>query len=76
MASALSREMELMETQLNRCMEAAREAVSLREEASSLVALLKTKVCDHYPCRSQGRYHLSCFDESYKGWKELHLKFP
>ncbi|CAA6664692.1 unnamed protein product [Spirodela intermedia] len=44
MASALSREMELMEMQLNRCMEAAREAVSLREEASSLEALLKTKI--------------------------------
>ncbi|CAA7401290.1 unnamed protein product [Spirodela intermedia] len=47
MASALSREMELMEMQLNRCMEAAREAVSLREEASSLEALLKTKTGEH-----------------------------
>ena len=44
MASTLSREMELMETQLNRCMEVAREAVSLREDANSLKSLLKIKV--------------------------------
>lgn len=44
MASALSKEMEMMELQLNRSKEMAREAFSLREEAHSLGSLLDTKV--------------------------------
>ncbi|XP_078444209.1 histone mono-ubiquitination 2 isoform X2 [Wolffia australiana] len=46
MASALTREIEMMESQLKRCMEAACEAVSLREKASSLEALLKEKAVE------------------------------
>lgn len=44
MASALSKEMEMMESQLNRWKETAREALSLREESQSLRALLARKV--------------------------------
>lgn len=44
MASALSKEMGLMEAQLNRWKETAHEAVSLREEAQSLKDLLSRKV--------------------------------
>ncbi|MQM12666.1 hypothetical protein Taro_045585 [Colocasia esculenta] len=47
MASALSREMELMETQLNRCVDAAREAIALRKEISSLEVMLKIKSGEH-----------------------------
>ncbi|GLU19552.1 hypothetical protein SLE2022_357980 [Rubroshorea leprosula] len=43
MASALSKEMGIMEAQLNRWKETAHEAISLREEAQSLKALLNTK---------------------------------
>lgn len=44
MASALSKEMEMMESQLNRWKETAHEAISLREEALELKALLSDKV--------------------------------
>ncbi|XP_043693434.1 E3 ubiquitin-protein ligase BRE1-like 2 isoform X2 [Telopea speciosissima] len=44
MASALSKEMGMMEAQLNRCKETACEAISLREEAHSLKALLSRKM--------------------------------
>ncbi|XP_042514647.1 E3 ubiquitin-protein ligase BRE1-like 2 [Macadamia integrifolia] len=44
MASALSKEMGMMEAQLNRCKETAREAISLREESHSLKALLSRKM--------------------------------
>lgn len=44
MASALSKEMEMMESQLNRWKETACEALSLREESQSLRALLARKV--------------------------------
>lgn len=44
MASALSKEMEMMESQLNRWKETACEALSLREEAQSLRALLGRKI--------------------------------
>ena len=46
MASALSKEMGMMEAQLNRWKQTAHEAVSLREESKSLKALLDEKV----PC--------------------------
>ena len=44
MASALSKEIGMMEAQLNRWKETAHEALSLREEAQSLKALLGRKV--------------------------------
>lgn len=44
MASALSREMEMMEVQLNRWKDIAHEALSLREETQSLKASLAGKV--------------------------------
>lgn len=44
MASALSKEMGMMEAQLKRWKDAAHEAVSLREKAHSLRALLSGKV--------------------------------
>ncbi|XP_043691971.1 E3 ubiquitin-protein ligase BRE1-like 2 [Telopea speciosissima] len=44
MASALSKEIGMMEEQLNRCKETAREAISLREESHSLKALLSRKM--------------------------------
>ncbi|KAJ8635964.1 hypothetical protein MRB53_010231 [Persea americana] len=47
MASALSKEMEMMELQLNRFKELAREALSLHGEAHSLKALLDTKMSEH-----------------------------
>lgn len=47
MASALSKEMGMMESQLNRWKETAHEALSLREEAQSLKALLNKKVLSH-----------------------------
>ncbi|XP_058108518.1 E3 ubiquitin-protein ligase BRE1-like 2 isoform X2 [Magnolia sinica] len=47
MASALSKEMEMMETQLNRSKQTACEAISLREEAHSLKALLDRKMSEH-----------------------------
>ncbi|KAF8403945.1 hypothetical protein HHK36_012052 [Tetracentron sinense] len=47
MASALSKEMEMMESQLNRCNETAHEAISLREEAHSLKDLLSRKTSEH-----------------------------
>jgi E3 ubiquitin-protein ligase BRE1 len=45
MAAALSKEMEMMENQLNRSKDAASEAVALREEAESLRTLSAKKVC-------------------------------
>lgn len=45
MAAALSKEMEMMENQLNRSKDAASEALALREEAESLRTLLAKKVC-------------------------------
>ncbi|XP_042427952.1 E3 ubiquitin-protein ligase BRE1-like 2 [Zingiber officinale] len=47
MASALTKEMEMMESQLNRSKEAASEALALREEAESLRSLLNRKVLEH-----------------------------
>ncbi|GJW75072.1 E3 ubiquitin protein ligase BRE1-like protein 2 [Tanacetum coccineum] len=44
MASALSKEMEMMKSQLNRWKDTASEAVSLKEEAQSLRALVDKKV--------------------------------
>lgn len=44
MASALSKEMGMMEAQLNRWRETADEALSLRDEAQSLKASLSIKV--------------------------------
>lgn len=44
MASALSKEMGMMEAQLNRWKETADEALSLREKAVSLKVSLSTKV--------------------------------
>lgn len=44
MASALSKEMGMMEAQLKRWKDAAHEAVSLREKGHSLRALLSGKV--------------------------------
>ncbi|XP_059665044.1 E3 ubiquitin-protein ligase BRE1-like 2 isoform X2 [Cornus florida] len=46
MASALSKEMGMMEAQLNRWKETAHEALSLREEAESLKALLGRKTSE------------------------------
>uniref|UniRef100_A0A5B7BKN1 E3 ubiquitin protein ligase n=1 Tax=Davidia involucrata TaxID=16924 RepID=A0A5B7BKN1_DAVIN len=46
MASALSKEMGMMEAQLNRWKETAHEALSLREEAQSLKALLGRKTSE------------------------------
>lgn len=46
MSSALSKEMEMMETQLNRWKEAAHEALNLREQTQSLKALLNRKTCE------------------------------
>ncbi|CAM0953283.1 unnamed protein product [Alopecurus aequalis] len=54
MAAALSKEMEMMENQLNRSKDAASEALALREEAESLRTLLAKKIneqkeiCDRY----------------------------
>ncbi|XP_068659887.1 E3 ubiquitin-protein ligase BRE1-like 2 isoform X2 [Aristolochia californica] len=47
MASALTKEMEMMEIQLNRCKERALEALSLRDEAHSLRAELSKKMNEH-----------------------------
>ncbi|WOL14203.1 E3 ubiquitin-protein ligase [Canna indica] len=47
MASALTKEMEMMESQLNRSKEAASEAHALREEAESLRPLLNKKIDEH-----------------------------
>jgi len=44
MASALSKEMGMMEAQLKRWKDAAHEAVSLREKAHSLREVLNMKV--------------------------------
>lgn len=44
MASALSNEMGMIDAQLKRWKDAAHEAVSLREKANSLRALLSGKV--------------------------------
>lgn len=44
MVSALSREMRMMEVQLNRCQGTADEATSLREQSLSLHTLLTSKV--------------------------------
>ncbi|KAK2976991.1 hypothetical protein RJ640_019211, partial [Escallonia rubra] len=46
MASALSKEMGIMEAQLNRWKETAHEALALREEAQSLKALLEIKTTE------------------------------
>lgn len=47
MASALSKEIGMMEAQLKRWKETAHEALSLREEAQSLKAQLNRKVLSH-----------------------------
>lgn len=44
MAAALSKEIEMMDNQLNRSKDAASEALALREEAKSLRALVAKKV--------------------------------
>ncbi len=49
MASALSKEMGMMEAQLKRWKETAHEALSLHEEAKSLKAQLDKKVLSHLP---------------------------
>ncbi|XP_042491603.1 uncharacterized protein LOC122071329 isoform X2 [Macadamia integrifolia] len=46
MASALSKEIGMMEAQLNRCKETAREAIYLCEESHSLKVLLSRKSSD------------------------------
>ncbi|VAH84746.1 unnamed protein product [Triticum turgidum subsp. durum] len=46
MAAALSKEMEMMENQLNRSKDAASEALALREEAESLRTLLAKKISE------------------------------
>lgn len=48
MASALTREMGMMESQLNKWKGTADEALSLREKAQSLSALLDVKVAFYY----------------------------
>ncbi|KAG1342663.1 putative E3 ubiquitin-protein ligase BRE1-like 2 [Cocos nucifera] len=47
MASALYKEMEMLETQLNRSKIAARDALKSREEADSLRAILDRKISEH-----------------------------
>ncbi|XP_047079963.1 E3 ubiquitin-protein ligase BRE1-like 2 [Lolium rigidum] len=47
MAAALSKEMEMMENQLNRSKDAASEAVALRAEAESLRTLSAKKINEH-----------------------------
>ncbi|PWA91836.1 histone mono-ubiquitination 2 [Artemisia annua] len=47
MASALSKETEMMKSQLNRWKDIASEAVSLKEEAQSLRALVDKKTSEH-----------------------------
>ena len=47
MASALSKEMGMMEAQLNRWKETAHEAISLQEEAQSMKVRLSEKVLFH-----------------------------
>jgi E3 ubiquitin-protein ligase BRE1 len=49
MASALSKEIGMMEAQLKRWKETAHEALSLREEAQSLKTQLNRKVLSHLP---------------------------
>lgn len=51
MASALSKEMEMMELQLNRFKELAHEALSLHGEAHSLKSVTRYKgfVCEPFP---------------------------
>lgn len=49
MASALSKEIGMMEAQLKRWKETAHEALSLREQAQSLKAQLNRKVLSHLP---------------------------
>nr|CDM86286.1 unnamed protein product [Triticum aestivum] len=46
MAASLSKEMEMMENQLNRSKDAASEALALREEADSLRTLLAKKISE------------------------------
>ncbi|KAK8959740.1 E3 ubiquitin-protein ligase BRE1-like 2 [Platanthera guangdongensis] len=46
MASALGKEMQMMEAQLNRCKHAASEAISLRQEVNSLTAKLEDKAAE------------------------------
>lgn len=47
MSSSLSKEMEMMETQLKQWKETAHETLSLREKSQSLKASLSTKVYFH-----------------------------
>ncbi|KAK1301595.1 E3 ubiquitin-protein ligase BRE1-like 2 [Acorus calamus] len=53
MASVLSKEMEMMETQLNKCKETACEAITLREEARNLEALLDRKTSEQKSLQGQ-----------------------
>ncbi|KAK1281209.1 E3 ubiquitin-protein ligase BRE1-like 2 [Acorus gramineus] len=53
MASVLSKEMEMMETQLNKCKETACEAITLREEARNLEALLDRKTNEQKSLQDQ-----------------------
>ncbi|XP_020704033.1 E3 ubiquitin-protein ligase BRE1-like 2 [Dendrobium catenatum] len=46
MASALAKEMQMTEAQLNRSKDAASEALSLRQEANSLTAMLEEKIAE------------------------------
>lgn len=50
MASALSKELGLMESQLTRWKETADEVLTLRENAQSLKALLHEKVPSSFDC--------------------------
>lgn len=69
MASALTREMRMMESQLNKWKGTADEALSLREKAQSLSALLDVKVAFYYLsllyCLNLGLFpqtkYFSCF---------------
>lgn len=66
MASALSKEMEMMESQLKRWKETAHEAVSIREKVQALETLLIVKVGSYpfihrpYKLSQIGSVKISC----------------
>lgn len=72
MATALSKEMGMMEAQLNRWKEIAHEALSLREESQSLKDLLVEKVLLH----SNWIFFRSCHKIRYSMVVVIHFPFP
>lgn len=63
MALALTKEMEMLENQLNKSKAAAAERSSLRDEADSLKAKLSTKVVHQVVCFIQILVTFQCFKD-------------